>query len=64
MSNQDLFAGETEWQKPSDPVTCIGMTFDNDEAPAPTFPRNCARNFRNRNSAKSKAFPLAVMRTF
>ena len=58
MSNQDLFAGETERQKPSDPVTCLGMTFDNDEARRDHFTEALRKKLQDPEFRKIEGFPI------
>lgn len=58
MQETDLFDSLLEEpQEPSSPVTCIGMTFENDETRGAHFAEGLyARISRPRNTARSKAW--------
>ena len=58
MRKQDLFAGETERQKPSGPVTCLGMTFDNDEARRAHFTEALRKKLQDPEFRKIEGFPI------
>ncbi len=45
-------------QKPSDPVTCLGMTFENDEARRAWFTGELARKLQEPEFRKIEGFPL------
>ena len=65
MKENSLFDSLLEEpQKPPGPVTCLGMTFENDEARRAHFTEELRKKLRTRSSARSKAFPSAVTRTF
>ena len=45
---------EISYEVRTQPVTCLGMTFDNDEKRREHFLRSCARNSRTWSSVRSR----------
>ena len=59
MTTQDLFSEEPgQQQKPSGPVTCLGMTFDNDEARRAHFTEELRTKLQNPEFRKIEGFPI------
>ena len=59
MITQDLFNEAPEQpQKPSGPVTCLGMTFDNDEARRAHFTEELRKKLQDPEFRKIEGFPI------
>ncbi len=59
MTTQDLFGEASDQpQKPSGPVTCLGMTFDNDEARRAHFTEELRRKLQDPEFRKIEGFPI------
>ncbi len=61
MTTQDLFSEEpSQPQKPSSPVTCLGMTFENDEARRRHFTELLRERLRDPEFRKIEGFPIGT----
>ena len=59
MTTQGLFSEAPERpQKPSGPVTCLGMTFENDEARRAHFTEELCKKLQDLRFRKIEGFPI------
>ncbi|MCV0147032.1 site-specific DNA-methyltransferase [Pseudomonas aeruginosa] len=60
MKTDDLFAGQTQQNEknPAGPVTCLGMTFENDEARRAHFTEELRKKLQDPEFRKIEGFPI------